>query len=337
MADEMSSFVKKFNQLKRDGKKAFLWLECQAGHSFVTLQVHLGKEEVRGPHFRRHTQAGYHEDPQHHPRHFQENSHHRQEDVRLKKATPSRIRRRHRREQARALAEISAVNTAGSESAAEQAAQTIPPLLSQPVMEEEALVAEQASELVADAIDPLPPVLPVEQPGQYPHPSVPKLPPHLPAELAGHHPHPSRHLLPLQPVDQILKSFSFQVPSLQPSLPSITSPHRRARRMMAPRPKPGDPFVIRKPVKYLRTLQNQNIERAVWLSTPLLKRVAASVGGSWCGGGWVESVGLFVRFVDCGLGLHTEPSIVIVYLPTSEATKHDQSNGKQNIYSITVH
>ena len=53
----------------------------------------------------------------------------------------------------------------------------------------------------------------------------------------------------------------------------------------------------------------QNIEGAVWMSTPLLKR-AASVRGSWYGGGWVEDVGLFVRFVDSGLGLYTEPSIV---------------------------
>ena len=28
------------------------------------------------------------------------------------------------------------------------------------------------------------------------------------------------------------------------------------------------------------------------------------------GGGWVEDVGLFVRFVDSELGLYTEPSIV---------------------------
>ena len=297
MADEISSLVSKFNQLKHAGKKAFLWLECQAGHSFVTLQVHLG-------------QAGYHEEPhqRRHPRPFQENSrhrHHRQEDARLKKATPSRIRRRQRREQARAIA----VTADASESAAEQVAPTIPPLLSQPVMAEEALVAEQASEQVADATDPFPPLLPVEEPGQCPHSSVLKLPPHLPAEQTEHHPHPSQHHLPLQPVDQNLKFFSFQVASLQPSLPSITSPHRRARRM-APRPKPGDPLVIRKPVKYLKTLQKQNIERAVWLSTPLLKRAAASTGGSWCGGGWVECVSLFVCFVDCGLGLYTEPSIV---------------------------
>ena len=78
---------------------------------------------------------------------------------------------------------------------------------------------------------------------------------------------------------------------------------------MTPRAKPCDPLVIRKPVKWMKALQNQNIERAVWMSTPLLKR-AASAGGSWCGGGWVEDVSLFVRFVDWGLGLYTEPSIV---------------------------
>ena len=76
---------------------------------------------------------------------------------------------------------------------------------------------------------------------------------------------------------------------------------------MAPRSKTVDPLVIRKPGKYLKTVQSQNIERAVWMTTPLLKRVAIAGGGY---GGWVEDVSLFVRFVDWGLGLYTEPCIV---------------------------
>ena len=135
------------------------------------------------------------------------------------------------------------------------------------------------------------------------------LPPHVPAEQPGHHLHPSQHLLPQQSVDQLLKSFCFQVSSLPPYLPSLMSPTRRVRRATTPRAKPSDPLVIRKPDKWLKALQNQNIERAVWMSTPLLKR-AASAGGSWCGGGWVEDVGLFVRFIDSELGFYTEPSIV---------------------------
>ena len=34
------------------------------------------------------------------------------------------------------------------------------------------------------------------------------------------------------------------------------------------------------------------------------------LGGAWCGGGWVEDVSLFIRFVDGGSGIYTEPSIV---------------------------
>ena len=43
MADycEISSFVSKFNQLKYAGDKASLHIDCEHGHSFVTLQVHL--------------------------------------------------------------------------------------------------------------------------------------------------------------------------------------------------------------------------------------------------------------------------------------------------------
>ena len=99
------------------------------------------------------------------------------------------------------------------------------------------------------------------------------------------------------------------VSSLPPFLPFLMSPTRRVRRATTPRAKPSDPFVRRKPDKRLKALQNQNIERAVWMSTPLLNR-AVSAGGTWCGGGWVEDDSLFVRFEDSGFGLYTEPSIV---------------------------
>ena len=42
------------------------------------------------------------------------------------------------------------------------------------------------------------------------------------------------------------------------------------------------------------------------MSTPLLKRVMSDGGR----GGWVGDVSLFVRFIDWGLGLYTEPCIV---------------------------
>ena len=39
------------------------------------------------------------------------------------------------------------------------------------------------------------------------------LPPHVPAERLGHHLHPSQHLLPLQSVNNIFKSYCFLVSS----------------------------------------------------------------------------------------------------------------------------
>ena len=104
MADEIFSFVNKFNKMKYARQKAFLWLECQDGQSFVTLQAHL---------------PGCHDDPHRHncqddlrhryPRHadprYRRHSQ-AQEDPRPKKATPSRIRRRIRRAEARAEARI---------------------------------------------------------------------------------------------------------------------------------------------------------------------------------------------------------------------------------------
>ena len=42
------------------------------------------------------------------------------------------------------------------------------------------------------------------------------------------------------------------------------------------------------------------------MSTPLLKRVMSDGGR----GGWVGDVSLFIRFIDWGWGLYTEPCIV---------------------------
>ena len=59
------------------------------------------------------------------------------------------------------------------------------------------------------------------------------------------------------------------------------------------------------------------------MSTPLLNWVVIN-GGE---GGWVGEVCLFVRFVDWGLGLFTEPSIV--YDEDS-----DISAGESNDHSV---
>ena len=60
-------------------------------------------------------------------------------------------------------------------------------------------------------------------------------------------------------------------------------------------------------MKHLKVLLTQNIERAVWMSTPLLSRCMSSGGR----GGWVGGVSLYIRFVDSEEeGLYTEPSIV---------------------------
>ena len=99
MTDEMSAFVMKFNQLKNDGHKAFIWLECQAGQTLVTLQVHLlpavakPTEDPSHSHFR--PREAYH-----HPRegpHVHRSRYHHDRQTREQ---PSRRRRR----EARALA-----------------------------------------------------------------------------------------------------------------------------------------------------------------------------------------------------------------------------------------
>ena len=101
--DEISSFVYKFNQLKKTGNRAFLWLECEAGQSFITLQVH--HEELSGhkhgahPQHRRHGQ----EDSRHHS-HCQEDRHHYQEPhhPQTRRPGPARLRRHEVRAKARA-------------------------------------------------------------------------------------------------------------------------------------------------------------------------------------------------------------------------------------------
>ena len=89
MADEIAALVTKFNELKNSGNKAYLWLECQDGRSFVTLQVHLQPcEEPQHPHLRRgeahHVCRGH------------------VQSSRARKAAPSRLRRRELRAAERA-------------------------------------------------------------------------------------------------------------------------------------------------------------------------------------------------------------------------------------------
>ena len=92
MADEVTRFLKEFKKLKNAGRRAFLWLECQDGQSFATLQVHPGRhEDLGGPHLRHPPQSS------HHRRYCQEDP-----PLHRQKATPSRIRRRERRVLARA-------------------------------------------------------------------------------------------------------------------------------------------------------------------------------------------------------------------------------------------
>ena len=104
MAEEINNFVKKFQQLKNAGTKAFLWMESQAGEALVTLQAHLPvvREDIR-----------YREGSSHPPHRWEDLRHPRHprrhwEDPCPKRATPSRVRRRVRRELARADARVSA-------------------------------------------------------------------------------------------------------------------------------------------------------------------------------------------------------------------------------------
>ena len=96
MTDEMSAFVMKFNQLKNNGHKAFIWLECQAGQTIVTLQVHLlpavaqPTEDHRHPHFR--PREAYHR-PREGPHVHRSRNHH----DRQTREQPSRRRRREAR------------------------------------------------------------------------------------------------------------------------------------------------------------------------------------------------------------------------------------------------
>ena len=97
---------------------------------------------------------------------------------------------------------------------------------------------------------------------------------------------------------------------------------------MAKRPKRSDPLLIRKPVKHLKVLLTQNIERAVWMSSPLLSR-CMSTGGR---GGWVGAVSLYIRFVDSEEeGLYTEPSIVYDDFDLSVAVPGLPDAGRKNI------
>ena len=181
MADEIFSFVNKFNNMKYAGLKAFLWLECQNGQSFVTLQAHLP-----GCHGNPH-RHNWQDDPRHRcPRHA--DPHYRrhgqaQEDPCHEKATPSRIRRRIRRAEARAEARIARIAADDMAASNSEAVIIFPTPPSPPVTAETAVADEQATKAVEIAavtslVPPpdapntlaLPPLLLPEQVGEQQHP-----------------------------------------------------------------------------------------------------------------------------------------------------------------------
>ena len=155
MAEEITNFVTKYLQLKNAGTRAILWMESQAGEAVVTLQAHL-------PGFQE-----YHR----HPRHFHPcHPRHSREEPSSKRATPSRVRRRVQREQARAQARRSDVET-----------------LDVAVAEQVTMATENV-----DTIPPSPPPQPDTQPKEEAD-QAPHLPQPHAVEAAG--PPPSIHQL----------------------------------------------------------------------------------------------------------------------------------------------
>ena len=93
---ELKSFVTKFADLWHSGRNASLSLECGAGEATINLQLRLGS----------------------HPLHLQQPQHRKGPQHRLeRRASPSRLRRRARREQARELAAKQAAAAAEQASA----------------------------------------------------------------------------------------------------------------------------------------------------------------------------------------------------------------------------
>ena len=205
MGDELANFVNKFEQLNNAGMRTFLWMESHAGVALVTLQAHLPGFQEDHRH-RRH----YQEDSSHH-HHFRGDPRHHQEYPRPKRATPSRVRRRVRREQARAQLKKSASppppqpDPKPNEEAEKDFPPRPPPQLdAQPKDEAEQALAQPADPQPneeaeqAPRLPPQPDPQPNEEAEQAPHP-----PPKLEAQIneeavQAPYPHP---LLEPQPKD----------------------------------------------------------------------------------------------------------------------------------------
>ena len=206
---ELRNIFNHFYRLKNAGKKVNLYVGCEAGGQvFVNFQAHLGPV-----HF--HSQ----EEDHRHRRHFRdrEEPRHCQEDTHPKKSTPSRVRRRVKRENARAEAKISAAKAAPKSESEEDndslsvdtvTLLPIPPTTAVKVVDETTeAVAEEAAQTAEQAV------------------------------LAS-------KVLPF--ASKLFSSFRFQSLQYPPPHPPTSSPPRRVRRT-TPRPAPRDPLSIRKP------------------------------------------------------------------------------------------
>ena len=104
---KLTNLLNEFCRLKNSGNKANLYVGCEGRHGevFVNLQVHLGHTHAHEPAQRR----GRHHRRRHSDQHLRQQEHPHDQHHRVpKKSTPSRIRRRARREQARIEAKITA-------------------------------------------------------------------------------------------------------------------------------------------------------------------------------------------------------------------------------------
>ena len=204
-ATEMYHLVKLFNRLKNSGMQASLYMGCEAGKALANLQVHLVTDQrYREPHLRQNRRV----EPNKHHRHTTDN--HQQDDQHhhpgMKVAGPCRVRRRQRREQARAS--VSAFKEACEEVVHRKSAEqvVVPPYLPPGRSDEIAVAAkvtEEATESDYKSVspfnsNPLPP-FPLSN---FLHPAA-NVGPLAPPEKVGARPAvapPSHHLAPGGPI-----------------------------------------------------------------------------------------------------------------------------------------
>ena len=176
MTDELSDFVTKFHNLLNAGKTACIVMECENGQAYVNLEVELGhghpNQPCREQHFCRGRRAG-----------------------------PSRLRRRERRDMARlTAAQAGASAMQAGPPPHHEAAHNLPPLRAEEVAHfhpshtvEEA--AHHNRPHTADQAAHHHPPLRAEEDAHYQRPhTVAEVAPHLPshrAEQVAHHYHPS--------------------------------------------------------------------------------------------------------------------------------------------------